>query len=62
VAKDVAEGAFTHLAAAFKNYYDSQNGKRQGPRVGFPKFKSKKKKRQSFRLNNDKIGIADHAL
>jgi len=62
VAKDVAEGAFTNLAAAFKNYYDSKNGKRQGARVGFPKFKSKKNKRQSFRLNNDKMHLADHAL
>ncbi len=62
VAKDVAEGAFTNLAAAFKNYYDSKNGKRHGARVGFPKFKSKKNKRQSFRLNNDKIDLADHAL
>src|SRR4030067_1470147 len=62
VAKDVAEGAFTNLATAFKNHYDSQNGKRQGPGVGFPKFKSKKNKRQSFRLNNDKMGVADHAL
>src|SRR5574337_2202106 len=59
VAKDVAEGAFTHLAAALKNYFDSQNGKRKGNKVGFPKFKSKKKARQSFRLNNDKIDVAD---
>jgi putative transposase len=27
VAKDVAEGAFTNLSAALKNYFDSQNGK-----------------------------------
>lgn len=62
VAKDVAEGAFTNLAAAFKNTYDSKNGKRQGERVGFPRFKSKKNKRQSFRLNNDKISLADPVL
>ncbi len=62
VAKDIAEGAFTNLAIAFKNYYDSKNGKRQGARVGFPRFKSKKNKRQSFRLNNDKIHVAEHAL
>jgi putative transposase len=62
VAKDVAEGAFTNLGMALKNYYDSTNGKRQGKKVGFPKFKSKKNKRRSFRLNNDKIDTADHAL
>jgi putative transposase len=62
VAKDVAEGAFANLAAALKNYYDSQKGKRQGKTVGFPRFKSKKDKRQSFRLNNDKIHVDDHQL
>jgi putative transposase len=62
VAKDVAEGAFTNLGTALKNYYDSKKGKRQGKKVGFPKFKSRKNKRWSFRLNNDKIDIADHAL
>jgi putative transposase len=62
VAKDVAEGAFTNLGAALKNYYDSKNGKRHGRKVGFPKFKSRKNKRWSFRLNNDKIDVADHAL
>jgi putative transposase len=62
VAKDVAEGAFTNLGAALKNYYDSKNGKRKGRKVGFPKFKSKKNRCWSFRLNNDKIDVADHAL
>jgi putative transposase len=62
VAKDVAEGAFTNLAAALNNYFDRRNGKRQGKKVGFPRFKSKKNKRQSFRLNNDKMDVADHAL
>jgi putative transposase len=62
VAKDVAEGAFTNLGTALKNYYDSKNGKRMGRKVGFPKFKSKKNSRWSFRLNNDRIDTADHAL
>src|SRR5258708_367173 len=60
VAKDVAEGAFTNLAAALKTYFDSQSGKRQGAKIGFPKFKSKKNKRQSFRLNNDKFHVDGH--
>ena len=62
VAKDVAEGAFTNLAAALKNHYNSQAGKRAGRKVGFPRFKTKKNARQSFRLNNDKLDVADHAL
>lgn len=60
VAKDVAEGAFTNLGAAMKNYYDSKKGERRGKKVGFPKFKSKKDHRQSFRLNNDKFRVEDH--
>jgi putative transposase len=62
VAKDVAEGAFSNLAAALKNYFESQRGKRKGKKVGFPRFKSKKNKRQSFRLNNDKIHVDGHAF
>jgi putative transposase len=60
VAKDVAEGAFTNLAVALKNYFESKRGQRKGPKVGFPKFKSKKNRRQSFRLNNDKIQVDGH--
>jgi putative transposase len=62
VAKDVAEGAFTNLGIALKNYYDNKKGQRKGKKVGFPKFKSKKNRRWSFRLNNDRIDTADHAF
>ena len=62
VAKDVAEGAFTNLSAALKNYFESKNGKRTGTKVGFPRFKSKKDSRQSFHLNNDKFRLSDHSL
>src|SRR6266487_4014831 len=30
VAKDIAEGAFTNVAAALKNYFASKSGKRKG--------------------------------
>jgi putative transposase len=43
------------LNAALNNYFSSKNGFRKGPKVGFPKFKSKKTQCQSFRLNNDRI-------
>ena len=62
VAKDVAEGAFTNLSAALKNHFDSRNGKRTGTKVGFPRFKSKKDRRQSFHLNNDKFRVSGHGL
>lgn len=57
VAKDVFEGAIADLGAALKNYFDWRAGKRKGAKVGFPKLKTKKDKRQSFRLNNDKFKV-----
>jgi len=60
VAKDVFEGAIADLGAALKCYFDSKNGKRKGAQMGFPKYKSKKNKKQSFRLNNDKIKVEEH--
>jgi putative transposase len=62
VAKDVCEGAFQDCAAALKNYFDYKNGKRKGEKVGFPHFKSKKKSRQAFRLNNDKFKVEGHEI
>jgi len=60
VAKDVFEGAIADLGAALKNYFDWKDGKRKGVKVGFPRPKRKKDKRQSFRLNNDKIKVDGH--
>lgn len=62
VAKDVFEGAIADLGTALKNYFDWKNGKRNGAKVGFPKYKSKKNKKQSFRLNNDKIKVDGHGF
>jgi putative transposase len=60
VAKDVFEGALQDLGAALKNYFDDKFGKHKGGKVGFPRYKSKKNKKQSFRLNNDKIKVDGH--
>lgn len=62
VAKDVAEGAFADAGTALKNYFESKSGKRKGVKIGFPKFKSKKNKKQSFRLNNDKFWVDGHTI
>ena len=62
VAKDVAEGAFANLGAALKNYFDWRKGTRKGAKVGFPKFKTKKRSKQSFRLNNDKFTVDGHHI
>jgi putative transposase len=62
VAKDVCEGAFQDCGAALKNYFDFKHGKRKGEKVGFPNFKSKKRSKQSFRLNNDKFKVDGHQI
>ena len=60
VPKDVAEGAFTNLGRAFKNFFDGIARKR--PRMGYPRFKSKKRSKASFTLNNDKFRVDGHCL
>jgi len=62
VTKCACEGAFFNLAAAFKNYYDGQKGQRNGEQVGFPKFKSKKRSKQSFYLANDQFDLDGHRI
>jgi IS605 OrfB family transposase len=57
VTKCAVEGAFMDVAAAFKNFFE---GRKAGRKTGFPRFKSKKRSRQSFYLANDKFTASDH--
>ena len=57
VTKCAVEGAFMDVAAAFKNFFE---GRSAGRKTGYPKFKSKKRSRQSFYLANDKFTVGDH--
>jgi len=57
VTKCAVEGAFMDVAAAFKNFFE---GRKAGRKTGYPKFKSKKRSRQSFYLANDKFTVGDH--
>jgi putative transposase len=43
--KEAYTNACKNLAAALKNWDDSRTGKRRGPRVGFPSFKSERSTR-----------------
>jgi putative transposase len=61
VAKDVAENAFINLGKSFTNFFDSVKGKRSD-KVGYPKFKNKKRSKASFGLNNDKFHVDGHNL
>jgi putative transposase len=62
VTKCAAESAFRNLAAALTNFRKSKRGERKGKRIGFPKWKSKRKGFGSFYLANDKFSIDDHIL
>jgi putative transposase len=57
VTKCAIEGAFMDVAVAFKNFFE---GRKAGRKTGYPKFKRKKRSRQSFYLANDKFSVGDH--
>lgn len=54
VSKCAPQEALRNLDRAFKNLYESH--------FGFPKFKSKKWAKKSFRITGDKITVADNAI
>lgn len=41
--KEAYNSAFEQLSTAFRNYFDSRKGRRKGGRVGFPRFRSKRR-------------------
>ena len=49
----VLQQSLRDLDTAYKNFFDSLSGKRQGKKVGPPRYKSKKDTRQSIRLNTN---------
>ncbi|MDZ4770038.1 MAG: transposase [Chloroflexota bacterium] len=59
VTKCVIEGAFRDLASAFKNFFE---GIKSGSKVGYPRFKQKKRSREGFYLANDKFDVSGHWL
>jgi IS605 OrfB family transposase len=61
--KESYAGGLANLATGLQNWKDSRTGKRKGPRVGFPKFKSKHKSRPSCRFTTGIIRCeARHAV
>jgi len=57
VTKCAIEGAFMDVGAAFRNFFE---GRKAGRKTGYPRFKSKKRSKQSFYLSNDKFTVGDH--
>ncbi|MCL0050814.1 transposase, partial [Dehalococcoidia bacterium] len=60
VTKNAVEDGFRRLGNALDNYFKSKE--RVGGRVGFPKFKSKKRSKQSFTLDYERFKVDGHWL
>lgn len=55
VTKCAVEGAFMDLATAFNRFFE---GLKTGRKVGFPKFKAKKRSRDGFYIASDKFDVS----
>ena len=53
VSSVVLQQALADLNAAYRNFFDSVTGKREGPRAGPPRFRSRKDSRQSVRFTRN---------
>jgi putative transposase len=56
----VLQQSLRDLDTAYKNFFDSIKGHREGRRVAPPRFKSKKDTRQSIRLNTNAFSLQDN--
>ncbi|MEU6267575.1 IS607 family element RNA-guided endonuclease TnpB [Saccharopolyspora shandongensis] len=57
--KEAYSSGLANLAAALKNWDDSNKGKRKGRKLGFPRFKGKRAG-MSCRFTTGSFGLADH--
>jgi putative transposase len=57
--KEAYATGLEQLARGLKNWQDSKAGKRKGPRMGFPRFKSKRKAVPSCRFTTGTIRLED---
>ena len=53
------QAALRDAATAYKNFWESVTGKRRGRRVGRPKFKSRRRARESFQLHGEALRVVD---
>lgn len=53
VSVDALQSSLRDLDTAYKNFFESVSGKRRGPRMGLPAFKSKRDNRQSVRFSRN---------
>ncbi|MEV4182465.1 IS607 family element RNA-guided endonuclease TnpB [Streptosporangium canum] len=57
--KEAYSSGLERLAAALKNWSDSKKGKRKGPKMGFPAFRSKRKAVLSIKFTTGTIRVED---
>jgi len=62
VTKCAAETGFRNLQTALTNFWKSKKGQRKGKRMGFPRYKSKKRGYGSFTLDNARFSVDAHWL
>ena len=64
VSSVILQSSVIDLQTAFKNFFESRSGKRKGPKMGFPRFKSKHGKQAArfpsngFKLDGNKLYLA----
>ncbi len=62
VLRDAANDGFVKLGKAFTNFFASVTGERKGAKMGYPKFKSRKRSKMTFGIANDKFYVDGHNL
>ena len=61
VSSVVLQQSLADLSKAYRAYFDSLSGKRRGPKVSAPRFKSRKDSRQSLRFtSNSRFKVLDN--
>lgn len=60
VSVDALQSALRDLDAAYAGFFASMTGKRKGPRIGPPRFKSKRDHRQSVRFSKNGFRLRDN--
>ncbi len=53
----VLQQSVRDLNSAYRNFFDSLSGKRRGPRMGLPRFKSRHEHRQTARFNRNAFSL-----
>ncbi len=57
--KEAASSGLADLAYGLKAFWESKQGRRAGAQVGFPRFKRRRRARESFRYTTGGFGVSD---